>query len=373
MSKVNIGVAAIGDVLDINCWSSTPYFFYQAGTKIGGFSEPWRLDLDYFKIYRLIWNLKQLILLKGKGGFQYSSYFLNKAEATIPSEYFSSQIISFNQVFPRATNVIKAGGTIYYYIDFTLYNLFNEASYNITLSEEVKQKAMALEKENYEKAKAIVTMGSWVQDTLITHYHLPKEKVHTILPGANITLPENYTPTIKNSAKNGSIKLGFVGKDWERKGLPVLIEIKKILESRGYSVTILVIGNCPAELINSGLVEYTGYINKQTDSEKFVKFISSCDIGCLFSSSEALGISTLEFLRVGVPVAGYYHQGLKDTLLEGASFRFNITDTPELIASAFEQYINDSARRYEMQKKACEYSTYVTWERCVNEWKNIIK
>ena len=44
--------------------------------------------------------------------------------------------------------------------------------------------------------------------------------------------------------------------------------------------------------------------------------------GCLFSKHEAYGVSILEFLRLGVPVAGFLHEGIADTIPPDAGFGF---------------------------------------------------
>src|SRR5690606_40931811 len=133
------------------------------------------------------------------------------------------------------------------------------------------------------------------------------------------------------------------------------------LAKRGYKVKIRLIGSRPSDLEENGTIEVTGFIDKHSQMERFVHLVSTCDIGCLFSTSEALGISTLEFLRTGVPVAGFYHQGLKDTLLKGASFRFKPDARPEEEADGFEQFIRNDDLRPELQGEAWNYSNEVTW------------
>src|SRR5688500_9939328 len=103
----NRGIAVVGDVMDVNCLSGSPYYFYIEGKKAGLFNQPWLSDLNRFKTSRLVWNVKSYLTGKGIGGYQYSEDFLCKAEAAIPKEYLTSEIISFNQVFPRASSIIK--------------------------------------------------------------------------------------------------------------------------------------------------------------------------------------------------------------------------------------------------------------------------
>lgn len=369
-----VGVAAVGNVLDVNCWSNIPYFFFKTGNSAGLFNQPWQIQTASFKVSRIIWNLLQLLMGRGKGGFQYSNCFITKLEKQIPANFFSSTVISFNQSFPCSTTISERGGETFYYIDATLNDLFKEKEYNLNVPRWIKKIAINRETQNYQHATKVVCMGNWVKESLLSQYSISADKISQILPGANFDLPHDWRP--KPFASGAGIVrplvLGFIGKDWERKGLPVLIGIKNILHAKGYKINIKAIGNCPENLKQESGLEYTGFVNKQTDTGKFIEIISSCDIGCLFSSSEALGISTLEFLRVGVPVAGYYHQGLKDTLLEGASLRFDLDNSITSIASRIERFILDENEQKAMRDKSWEYSPFLSWERCVNEWKKIL-
>lgn len=375
MNSQHVGVAAVGDVLDLNCWSSIPYFFFQAGYEQGIVDEPWSLDLSQFSASRKWWNLKQLFLGKGKGGYQYSTSFLNKAERQIPGSYFSSHVISFNQLFPRASSVNMKGGKMYYYIDITLADIFRQESYRIAISASMQNAALAQEKENYHKAEAIITMGKWVHESLKIDYEIDEKKIFQVLPGANIDLPANFIfPRLPEGAgKTRNLVLGFVGKDWERKGLLFVLEVQDELVRRGYRVKVKIVGNCPKELLDRAGIEYSGFIDKKKEVEKFIEVITSCDIGCLFSQSEALGISTLEFLHAGVPVAGFFHQGLKDTLIEGASLRFALSANARVVADELAKLILQPELLEQLKKNARRISPQLTWRRTAQEIQGILQ
>lgn len=370
-----IGVAAVGAVEDINCWSSTPYFFFNQGREAGLFTDPWNLELDQFKFPRKIWNIFNLLRLNKPGGYQYSSDFLDKAEASIPAHFFSKTIISFNQLFPRAETVNRAGGKIIYYIDMTLVDLFSDLSYGVSVGANMRQIAVHQERTNYNLAHRVITMGSWPLKTLKDEYNLPSSKLLSILPGANIQLKSNWTfPNLSlDPGINRELVLGFVGKDWERKGLQTLMFVKRELQARGFRVKLKIIGNCKAEWQNEAGVEFLGFIDKILNTERFIAEISSCDIGCLFSKGEALGISILEFLAVGVPVAGFYHQGMIDTLIPEASMQFELNAAIESIADRFQLFITDTNYQLSLKQSARNISSTVTWKSCISKWQKLFE
>jgi glycosyltransferase involved in cell wall biosynthesis len=372
--KGSIGIAAVGDVTDINTWSNIPYYFFKAGESGNYFTEPWKLDLSAFRTSRTAWNMLNAVTGRGIGGYQYSKDFLDKAEQQIPPEYFSSTVISFNQVFPRASSVRQSGGRMFYYIDTTLHDLFNTDQYGINIPERMKQFALKQEQHNYEQADGVVTMGRWSHESLINHYSIQPNKIHHILPGANLALPGDFSAMgfASGAGTSRELRLGFVGKDWKRKGLPLLLDVRDCIVATGLKATVVALGNAPAELNRREGIEFSGFIDKRTDIDRFVATISSCDIGCLFSSAEALGISTLEFLRVGVPVAGFYHQGLKDTLVDSASLRFELNDSAKTIADRIVSIVRDERTLRSLKENAMLNSSRVTWDACVEKWKKVI-
>lgn len=370
-----IDVAAIGDVSDINCWSNIPFHFFEEGYSRQLFQNPWKLELAHFVNTRRHWNFFNLLRFSRPGGYQFSKEFLDKAEASIPEAYFSNTIISFNQVFPRAETVRKAGGKIIYYVDMTLTDLFSDPLYRIKIGAAITQEAILQEAANYRLAERVITMGAWPLETLRNTYHLPENKLGCILPGANLKLTAGWSPRALTPGAGvlRDLVLGFVGKDWERKGLEVLINLKNELQLRGYKIKLKIIGTCPLDWQTEPGVKFLGKIDKLYDSDRFIREISSCDIGCLFSKGEALGISVLEFLAVGVPVAGYYYQGMKDTLLPNASLQFRIDDTIMDLSDGLQAYINNSQYQQELKNGAIASMNSVTWGNCIDNWLPVLE
>lgn len=372
--KRNIGVAAVGDVLNINTWSNIPYYFYSAGARAGLFNQPWRFNPHELKRDRLFWNALRLLTLQGKGGYQYSNRFLRKAETLIDHNYFSSTVISFNQLFPRAASVQKAGGRMFYYIDVPLFELFASEHYRVDIPESMKRTALDQEQENYQKAEAVVCMGTWVMPRLKEFYHLPDHKIIQVLPGANIG--STHSPdrkSVPGAGRSRPLRLGFIGKDWRRKGLAVLVDVAEKLKAKNVDCRIVIIGNSPAAFKKHPLVEDLGFIDKTNEPGKFMNAVASCDLGCIFSSAEALGISALEFLSCQVPVTGFYHQGMIDTLIEGASVRFAPSDTTDHIADTIARLVNDEERTSDLYRNAGTVSSRVTWDACIEKWRDIIR
>ncbi len=375
MNQHKISIAAIGDVTQVSTFSGTPYYFLQAAKAACWNVAGWQMDLHKVQLSRNVWNLGKLITLQKKGGYQYSSDFARRVLQQIPATFLQGNVISFNQHFPPADAVVKNGGKIYHYIDATFSQLIDRYEIGKIIGKKITAETLEKEKTFFQAATHIVGMQQWAANSVINDYGIDAKKVSSILPGANIIFPDNYVPVVKPKAGIGKtvpLVLGFVGKDWKRKGLALIISAAEILKKKNYKVQVKCAGNAPAELVNHPLLHFSGFIDKSKEPEKFISFLQSCDIGCLFSKAEFSSISVLEFIRACVPVAGFVVDGMGDLYFEDTSMRFLPTQTAEEVAARFVAFIEDDDYRTALQEGAAVKANHVTWGRAVKEWEKII-
>ncbi len=367
-------IAAMGDAGDINCWSGTPYHFGHAARTCGESAVAWRLPMKRFKISRPSWNFAQILKGRGAGGYQYSTRFLERAESAIPTEAWTGRIVTFNQHFPRASTVIARGARLAHYIDATFASARSPGGFAESLPAGISEHARAVERENFRSSEFVVTMARWVANSVVNDCGVPAVKVHTILPGANIALPAGYVYSARGGrpGRDRPLQLGFIGKDWKRKGLPFLLQVRTELERLGMAATVKCAGYLPRELEGTPGLEFAGFIDKAAESGKFLEFLAGCDVGCLFSAREPLGISTLEFLRAGVPVAGFMVEGIADTVPPDAGFRFEPGSSAGFVARTLHAAFSDEHRAAALRDSARAWSPLLTWERCVNEWRELL-
>lgn len=373
LSNKNLCISIIGDATDPRCHGGIPYSFLVAGQNAGFVNGGLNLDLDWTRWPRRIWNLKRTLMGKKSGGYQYSHEFLEAAESCLPQGSFAGEIISFSQHFPRAETVRSAGGRISYYLDATAAQLTSGRGLNVRIGDDLRKKLLETERQNYQLAEHLVFWSQWAAESAINECGANPSEVHVILPGANVDIPKGWIKKklMGQPGKDRPFVLGFVGKDWRRKGLLTVCEIRDELETRGWKVSVKCAGNAPRELANRSGVEFAGYIDKSKDPTAYPNFLSKCDVGCLFSTREALGLSVLEFLRVGVPVAGYAVEGPAETIPPDAGFRFQPTDTIQSMADRFEEYLNDESQQQSFCDAAEKWSPLMTWDRCIEDFQEL--
>lgn len=358
-------VCAVGDCADPRAWSGIPFHFWQAARDVYPEVVAFRTNLERHYWSRRVWNLWRVLTGRGKGGYQYSNHFLADLESELPSNLAGRHVLSFNQTFPRARVVQARGGKVSYYIDAPAAALFEGKGLNLQLPKSIRDEAVATEAENYRLAEHIFVMARWAKADLIARWPELAPKIHVVLPGANIITDRAIVA--KAPAVSGKFTLGIVGMDWKRKGLPLLVDLIPLLRARGVDAQIMVIGGCPDEYARLEFVRYEGRIDKRKEADRFIDLVASCDLGCLFSESEALGISVLEFLRCGVPVAGFMHEGLLDTLPRDAGLQFDKNAGMKEIADRIASFAKDDSQLQCSRNRAAVYAKSVTWRRTVDE------
>jgi glycosyltransferase involved in cell wall biosynthesis len=367
-------IATIGNAGDINCWSGTPYHFLQAASSAGWKTEPWRLDMQRFVWPRRRWNLQQFLLGRGMGGFQYSDSFAHRALAAVESRLFAGRVLSFNQHFPPASKITASGGKLCFYLDATFPLLLDRYGIGKHLPKSMQNECLAREREAFQQAEWLVFFQRWSAESAVRDCGADPAKVRVICPGANLHLPADWSFEFKPSQPTAHrpLVLGFIGKDWKRKGLPFLIEVQKKLVSTGVPTVIRCAGGIPENLPKDSGIEPWGFINKHTEPGRFFEFLHGCDLGCLFSEAEASSIAVLEFLHAGIPVSGFTVDGMADLFPPDAGFRFEPKTTAEAVALTLRAAFSDVSTAGKMRTAAQAWSPLVTWERCVDEWRQLL-
>lgn len=354
-TKINLCIQ--GNAANESEWSGTAYY---CGKALETTTEVQYFDVkpSASKAKKIAWRMGQALKGKSIYGFQYSNKELQQLNAQIAAQYTEGILISFNQLLPFNAHYQK----LVYYIDCTLLELFKSSSYKVQLSESRKKELLQIESKNYQNADAVFIMGSWLKDSLINDYKVNPNKIKHILPGANV-LQSQWLEKPKGYCLN----IGFVAKDYKRKGLYYLLAVAKQLIEKGIVVKLILVGECPEDIAALPYVDYLGYINKKQQIQQWNDFLSRCHFGALFSEEEALGISVLEFLAAGIPVMGFYHQGLKDTLVPGASLRIQPKEKAALCAEKIMDLWQDASKYDDFRKEAKKASEHCNWSRAATE------
>jgi glycosyltransferase involved in cell wall biosynthesis len=372
-------LACLGDAGSINAWSNIPYHFFTAGKKHFFFAEALNLVDPAYNMQRLLWRMRQVSRFEGVQGYQYSLKCARTMWDLIPAELKTGEIISHFQTFPFYGDAEKTHCKFSFYCDATLTQLWGNK--DIPYSDAMKEEILQREGEGYRRAHRIVAMSRSCADSFINDYNVAQGKVYTVRPGANLdeSFVQAYLDRRGDSWREAKMvfsdknpaRLGFIGVDYKRKGLARLVAAAEILDGRGHAVKVTVIGECSEEIARNPLVEYQGRINKSLNLERFLTTVDSFAIGCLLSYAEPLGISTLECLRLGVPVLGTDVGGISDCVAEPYGILVKADADAGHVADILEKRLFDQGNYSKLVNAAKREMNNTTWDNAVQEFLQI--
>jgi len=377
------GIAAIGNSEDLLTWSGTPYYLLHAGLQETFLTCGLDLRIANLARLRAVWQASRLFHGERPRGFQYSAGFADLLGRRTLAECRKTglqEIVSHYQALP-ARYLIENAIKISFYIDATLQDLFETQGALSWLNRTVAEEAIDREIDNYSVAERVVTMSSWVRARLKSSYGVAEERIFTVLPGAN--LPEREVKSrlreiesstvIERFARDRKLRIGFTGKDWQRKGLARLLTGVDLLNRMDVPTELVVIGSIPRHYRSRSNVSAAGFIDKSKDLGRFIDTIASCDLGCAPSHEEPMGIAPLEYLRLGVPVVCTAAGGLIDICKAAgsASMLLEKDASPEHIALAIEGLVKSPDSLRKMRASAWERKEYFSWQRAVTELQRV--
>lgn len=358
-------LTVVGDPNQLNTWSSIPYFFLKAAEKSHFIDLGLPLQPEKLRVQRLVWNLLSWLKYREIGGFQYSPIFLNQLFAQIQLPTDEVEFISHFPLLP--TIPWQRKWIVNYYIDATLQQNFEEYGLASKVGRRIREAALQQERDNYAHAKRIICMSRSAAKSVINDYKVEPTKVHVIPGGANLdelALPSSQE-LLETMPTFTPLRLGFIGKDWQRKGLPYLLQVAEVLDRRDISVEVVVIGPLDQELPTHPLIVPLGFVDKLNDKTRFIELVRSFHFGCLFSSAEAFGISNLECLRLGVPVLASRIGGIPDTVPEGLGFLFDPGTSPATVADLIESFICNPKNYCQLRQRIASRAEEFNWQNTI--------
>lgn len=308
-----------GDANNLATWSNIPYFTLQAGHEAGLLDGGLSLQPERLRGRRRLWNLAQLLRSGKPGGYQYSESFNRRLLAQARAVDDPGAPLALLSQYPLLPpHPWPPHWRVDFWIDATTRQVFEAYGKGSRISQALQRQALERERRAYEAAGVIACHCQWAADSVVADYGIDPAKVHTIPGGGNLEerslaqLPPAAPPP--PPTPEAPLRIGFLGKEWQRKGGPFLLEVVEALASRGVPAVVRAIGPDPASLPAHPGLQPLGFLNKQTDTARFVAELRSWHFGALFSEAEAAPRGNLECLRLGVPLLSHAVGGIGSTL-----------------------------------------------------------
>ena len=194
-------------------------------------------------------------------------------------------------------------------------------------------------------------------------------------------IPHGIEDGFKNNMKlcswpanlNDSIRSIYVSPIMPFKHQHEVVDAISILRSRGHNISLSIVGSGEPSALRllEKKVKEIGLDNNIIKQEGAImhrdlpSHLANSNLFIFASSCEAFGITLLEAMAVGLPIASSNRSSLKETLKDGGVY-FEPDDS-ESIANAIEKIIVDPKLRNFISHRAMELSNDYSWEKCTNE------
>lgn len=176
--------------------------------------------------------------------------------------------------------------------------------------------AVAEQQRVYESAAGIFTFSEYVRQSFLRDYKLSPERVITVHAGPNFD-PASIAPAKARAATHVPTVL-FVGREFDRKGGPVLLEAFRRVRTAVPNAKLLIAGPKTLDVQEPG-VEFLGYLRKSEPAEasRLAAAFADADVFSLPTRHEPFGIVVLEAMFNGLPVVATDIWAIPEMVIEG--------------------------------------------------------
>jgi glycosyltransferase involved in cell wall biosynthesis len=217
------------------------------------------------------------------------------------------------------------------------------------------------------RAARVLTQSDFTKREVVRHLGLPQSRVDVIYLG---------TTTLRNKGAREPLVL-YVGSLFNRRHIPELIAGFAELARRQPSARLEIVGdNRTTPLIDvEGLIATTGV----GDRIRVRQYVSDADLSSLyarasvfafFSDYEGFGLTPLEAMAAGVPVAVLDTEVGRE--IYGAAAEYVARPEPALIANALEHVLVDSAERTRLIESGRTQVQRYSWSECAHRTLQVL-
>lgn len=371
-------VCILGDAGSPAVHSGTQYFFYKS---LRALEPRWQtLNLNYARyavqLRKYLWGLGQVICGRKFRGYQFTNAFLESIWAPTLRSHQPRKIINFFQLYPMSI-LDNPGIRKLYYIDMTLRQLFDLYGIGQSMSAAGLRDALDREQLGYDRAEMIVVKSGFTAESLRRDYHIPDDRIRICTPGASLDAELlRETDGDPKPHDDAPFTIGFVGKEWERKGLDRLIRAVRLANGHGAKIVLNVLGctrdQVPGELLGDPFVNWLGFVDKQKAQAKFISHLRACDLGVLLSRAEAAGIALCEFQSLGIPTLCTDVGGSRELAHPTASITLTEDASDDVIADVLFDLSRRNSHYNDMLKAARAHKSESRWDSAARKFLQIL-
>jgi glycosyltransferase involved in cell wall biosynthesis len=217
----------------------------------------------------------------------------------------------------------------------------------------------------YGRASRIFSMSRFVATTFTDFFGMAPDRVRAIHAGTNREVAD------RGPRRGGSEgRILFVGRQFERKGGPMLLEAFRRLRMRHPESRLVIVGPDTNPAPEEPGVEFLGFLNPDVPAEKerLEQAFLDATLYAMPTLFEPLGIAFLEAMAYGLPCVGPDAWAVPEMILDGETGILVADHEPGAWADAMETLLTDRELADTMGRRGrTRRSEYFTWQRVASD------
>lgn len=232
------------------------------------------------------------------------------------------------------------------------------------LSDEQARDKFLKQQATINQSEAIFTHSSYGADSIAKDFNYPRDKIFPIGAGASLKFKGDRNVSVNRYRRANVL---FVGRDWERKGGPLIYRAFKLLQTKIPNATLTIVGPSRPPVSGDGII-FEGFLRKHKyfERRRLMKLFRSASIFCTPSVCETWGLVFVEAAAAGLPIVGTDEWAMPDIVLDGKTGILCKDRTAESLSNAMFHILNDPERAQIMGLDAIEHVEKVL------DWPNVV-
>lgn len=146
-----------------------------------------------------------------------------------------------------------------------------------------------------------------------------KERLHVTEMGANWVPSLDREQLLERVAGRdpGRLDFLFLGRDWERKGGPLAVEVVRLLREQGHAATLHVVGCRPPVALDSVRIHGPLFRSDPREAAQLAELFLDCHFLLVPTSAECFGLSFAEAQAFALPPISRAVHALPSVVLDG--------------------------------------------------------
>ena len=220
-----------------------------------------------------------------------------------------------------------------------------------------------IQSEYLNNCSGIFTMSHWLRDYLINVQGINRDKIHCVGGGVNLDISK-----VEYSHKENN-KILFVGRDYLRKGLPLVMDAFSNLKNRYPTIELHVAG--PSE--NPFRDDFEGYFfYGDCSHDRLSELFNLCDVFCMPSYFEAYGLVFIEALCYGLPCIGRNEYEMPYLIEDNVTGKLLQGNSVHELTEAISEVLDSDRYRKAVIARKEEYLNKYSWNTVAQRISDII-